>query len=79
MAGLDPAGPSSPWWEIFPKHHLDLGPLDAEFVDVIHTSGLLGTARRMGHVDFYLNGGKDQPGCIPDPADFLINDFLREF
>lgn len=77
-SGLDPAGPMSPWWNIFPKHHRDLGLLDADFVDVIHTSGLLGAGRRMGHVDFYLNGGTEQPGCIPDPMDYVINDFLRE-
>ncbi|ODM95274.1 Endothelial lipase [Orchesella cincta] len=77
ITGLDPAGPKSPWWDVFPKHHLDLGPLDSNFVDVIHTSDLLGSERRMGHVDFYVNGGINQPNCVPEPADAIINDFLQ--
>ncbi|CAL8143761.1 unnamed protein product [Orchesella dallaii] len=78
ITGLDPAGPKSPWWDVFTKHHLDLGPIDADFVDIIHTSDLLGSERRMGHVDFYVNGGINQPNCVPEPADHVINDFLRE-
>ncbi|XP_017768412.1 PREDICTED: lipase member H-A, partial [Nicrophorus vespilloides] len=36
---------------------------DAEFVDVVHTDvGHYGYTRPAGHVDFYPNGGKDQPG-----------------
>lgn len=31
-------------------------------VDVIHTSRL-GSSKPMGHADFYVNGGKRQPGC----------------
>lgn len=33
-------------------------------VDIIHTS-LLGNSKPMGHADFYVNGGKWQPGCNP--------------
>ena len=52
-----------------------LDPSDAAFVDVMHTdaggvlglevsaSGGLGLYRPSGHVDFYPNGGKEQPGC----------------
>ncbi|XP_075225625.1 pancreatic triacylglycerol lipase-like [Lycorma delicatula] len=38
---------------------------DAEFVDVVHTSGgFLGFQESIGHVDFYPNGGTPiQPGC----------------
>lgn len=31
-------------------------------VDVIHTS-LFGNSKPVGHADFYVNGGKRQPGC----------------
>ncbi|XP_043529865.1 inactive pancreatic lipase-related protein 1-like isoform X2 [Frieseomelitta varia] len=42
---------------------------DASFVDVIHTNGKLlsqiglGLPEPIGHVDFYPNGGRSQPGC----------------
>ncbi|XP_053930026.1 lipase member H isoform X1 [Cuculus canorus] len=60
VAGLDPAGPlyrGKP-----PSERLD--PTDAQFVDVIHsdTDGL-GYGEALGHIDFYPNGGDDQPGC----------------
>lgn len=46
--------------------------LDATFVDVIHTDArsffLLeipgyGMSQAVGHIDFYPNNGKEQPGC----------------
>ena len=46
------------------------------FVDVIHSdvrdsalSKALGLQRPCGHVDFYPNGGKHQPGC--DTSDVI--------
>lgn len=65
ITGLDPAEP------YFQGHHEDarLDPTDAKFVDVIHTDassifvGGFGSADPMGHVDYYPNGGHDQPGC----------------
>jgi len=63
ITGLDPT--SFYYTDKSAKFKLDSS--DAEFVDVIHTDGSknigMGTRDRMGHVDFYPNGGKDQPGC----------------
>lgn len=63
--GLDPA---SPLFEtitgiVDPEYRLD--PTDAQFVDVIHTSGpVFGSLVPLGHADFYPNNGKiPQPGC----------------
>lgn len=65
MEGLDPA---SPLFEtisgiVDPEYRLD--PTDAQFVDVIHTSGpTFGFLAPLGHADFYPNDGKiPQPGC----------------
>uniref|UniRef100_A0A8D8SCB5 Phospholipase A1 member A n=1 Tax=Cacopsylla melanoneura TaxID=428564 RepID=A0A8D8SCB5_9HEMI len=60
ITGLDPAMP------LFSSrdrdHRLDIQ--DAKFVDVIHTSAFVqGQFARSGHVDFYMNGGIEQPGC----------------
>ncbi|XP_045242457.2 lipase member H isoform X4 [Macaca fascicularis] len=60
ITGLDPAGP------LFNgKPHQDrLDPSDAQFVDVIHSDiDALGYKEPLGNIDFYPNGGLDQPGC----------------
>ncbi|GFG30365.1 hypothetical protein Cfor_12942 [Coptotermes formosanus] len=65
ITGLDPAEPH--FSKTDPIVRLD--PTDADFVDVIHTdagpflSGGLGIFQPVGHVDFYPNGGIEQPGC----------------
>uniref|UniRef100_A0A8C5N050 Lipase H n=1 Tax=Leptobrachium leishanense TaxID=445787 RepID=A0A8C5N050_9ANUR len=60
ITGLDPAGPlftGKP-----PEERLHYG--DAQFVDVIHSDiDGLGYRESLGHIDFYPNGGTDQPGC----------------
>jgi len=46
-----------------------LDTTDADFVDVIHSDAgnlvgdELGFPDPIGHIDFYPNGGTDQPGC----------------
>ncbi|XP_052067286.1 inactive pancreatic lipase-related protein 1-like [Mytilus californianus] len=62
ITGLDPAGPESNTAD----QRVRLDPSDATFVDIIHTDGALGFRHTMGHVDFYPNGGKVQPGCLFD-------------
>lgn len=68
ITGLDPAEPY--FQGMGPSIRLD--PSDAQFVDVIHTDGrsffLLempgyGMSQSCGHIDFYPNNGKEQPGC----------------
>lgn len=60
ITALDPAGPL--FTGTSPEHRLD--PTDAQFVDVLHTDiDALGFREALGHIDFYANGGTDQPGC----------------
>ncbi|XP_020713084.1 pancreatic lipase-related protein 2 isoform X2 [Ceratitis capitata] len=58
IIGLDPAGPLFTLPAVVsPDFRLD--PTDAQFVQVMHTSaGTLGASVKMGHADFYPNGGK---------------------
>jgi hypothetical protein len=68
ISAFDPAAPYFYDQDYQPETHLD--PTDADFVDVIHTNGgslvtaHLSTLKPVGHVDFYANGGGEQPGCI---------------
>ncbi|XP_033636769.1 pancreatic lipase-related protein 3-like [Asterias rubens] len=65
ITGLDAAGPG--FENVNAGCRLDR--TDATFVDVIHTSsnrliaGGAGIEQKLGHADFYPNGGHDQPGC----------------
>ncbi|CAH1127113.1 unnamed protein product [Ceutorhynchus assimilis] len=60
ITALDPAGPL---FNLKPvSERLDKS--DAEFVDVIHSNAaLFGIQYSVGHVDFWPNGGRKQPGC----------------
>ncbi|KAM9034399.1 lipase member I-like [Sarcophilus harrisii] len=58
--GIDPAGPGFNNAPI--KMRLDY--TDAQFVDIIHSDAYgLGISHSIGHLDFYPNGGRNQPGC----------------
>uniref|UniRef100_A0A0A9ZHL8 Pancreatic lipase-related protein 2 n=1 Tax=Lygus hesperus TaxID=30085 RepID=A0A0A9ZHL8_LYGHE len=61
ITGLDPSLPGF----LFTPKNWRLSESSAKFVQAIHTSGYtFGSARRVGHVDFYVNGGlPTQPGC----------------
>lgn len=64
ISALDAAGPE------FEDHGVFVNRDDADFVEGLHTSGggsvlagEFGMLLPFGHVDFYVNGGKQQPGC----------------
>lgn len=71
ITALDPAGPAFDNSEVNCDSRLCEN--DAEFVDVIHTDiQLYGYTSPMGHVDFYPNGGRHQPGCPSREVDGKI-------
>uniref|UniRef100_A0A8C2I878 Lipase, member Ia n=1 Tax=Cyprinus carpio TaxID=7962 RepID=A0A8C2I878_CYPCA len=60
ITALDPAGPEFNGQP--PSKRLD--PSDAQFVEALHTDmDALGYRDLLGHIDYYANGGADQPGC----------------
>lgn len=78
ITGLDPAGPY--FENTDPVVRLDKS--DAKFVDCIHSDGAstinlgFGLLQPLGHVDFYPNGGKNQPNC-PADSDKILQGFLN--
>jgi hypothetical protein len=60
IVGMDPAGP------IFQHNNenMRLNKYDATMVEIIHTNtNLFGHKSNIGHLDFYINGGKKQWWC----------------
>ncbi|XP_053686036.1 phospholipase A1-like [Sabethes cyaneus] len=57
ISGLDPAGP----WCSKPLDRLAAN--DSQYVEVFHSDGYLGIDKNIGTADYYLNGGRRQPGC----------------
>ena len=82
ITGLDPAGPGFSEY----SENVRLDKHDADYVDVIHTHGLVedslefftyGTLKVMGDADFYPNFGHTQPGCNPTFTDYTVCNHLR--
>ncbi|XP_075235998.1 pancreatic lipase-related protein 2-like [Lycorma delicatula] len=82
ITGLDPAEPH--FSKTDPIVRLD--PTDANFVDIIHTDatpfieGGLGMDEPIGHLDFYPNGGENQPGCDKGMMNYIQqekNSFIK--
>lgn len=70
ITGLDPAAPFFQG----ENQNVRLDSSDADLVVAIHTNaGGLGVALLSGHVDFFFNGGTDQPGCSPSPIQYLFS------
>ncbi|XP_057591860.1 pancreatic lipase-related protein 2 isoform X2 [Hippopotamus amphibius kiboko] len=76
ITGLDPA---QPCFEGTPEE-VRLDPSDAMFVDVIHTDSAptipflgFGMSQKVGHLDFYPNGGKEMPGCHKNILSTIID------
>ncbi|KRT86844.1 hypothetical protein AMK59_398, partial [Oryctes borbonicus] len=73
ITGLDPAEPH--FAKNQPPVRLDRSA--AVYVDVIHTdasgftSAGFGIIERIGHVDFYPNGGSRQPGCTQSVFEYI--------
>lgn len=76
ITGLDPAEPL--FSDTDPIVRLDRS--DANYVDVIHTdalpftSGGLGMRVPIGHVDFFPNGGYNNPGCDAPVQDYILQE-----
>ncbi|XP_043681972.1 uncharacterized protein LOC122635628 isoform X1 [Vespula pensylvanica] len=70
ITGLDPAMPLF----VAVDNDEKLDSSDANFVDVYHTNAFIqGKLEPSGHIDFYMNGGVNQPGCWENRNPFGCN------
>ncbi|XP_054152598.1 pancreatic triacylglycerol lipase-like [Oppia nitens] len=84
ITGMDPAGP---YYEGLANKDAKLDSTDALFVDAIHSDGRhletlpdvgFGMMETSGHLDFYPNGGHNQPGCENEKWTTIATDGLFE-
>lgn len=76
ITGLDPAEPH------FSKAQrpVRLDRTAADYVDIVHTDasafirGGLGMTESIGHVDYFPNGGTDQPGCGKSVVQYISSE-----
>ena len=62
ITGLEPSRPMFYHQVVMETNRLS--SMDATLVDVIHTNSIqFGFPIPIGHIDFFVNGGKTQPGC----------------
>ncbi|KAK9881649.1 hypothetical protein WA026_017169 [Henosepilachna vigintioctopunctata] len=72
ITALDPAAPTID--NKYVSEAFRLASTDANFVDVYHTdAGFFGFTKPIGHIDFYPNFGKNQPGCPNHKIDESAN------
>ncbi|XP_025417426.1 pancreatic triacylglycerol lipase-like isoform X2 [Sipha flava] len=79
ITGLDPASPL--FRQMLTASLSSLGKDDAAFVDVVHTDGAriwsegFGLFNPIGDVDYFPNGGLDQPGCEQIRGSVIVSRF----
>ncbi|KAJ8920081.1 hypothetical protein NQ315_011735, partial [Exocentrus adspersus] len=80
ITGLDAASPLFRN-NYFREKYKKLDSSDAKFVDVIHTDASpfvtdgFGLWQPIGHVDFFPNGGQEQPGCTDTKGSIVVTHF----
>ncbi|KAG8202075.1 hypothetical protein JTE90_010438 [Oedothorax gibbosus] len=80
ITGCDPA---EPYFQNMPPS-VRLDATDADYVDVIHSDATdilfigFGMSHPVGHVDFFPNNGRNQPGCKTDKFKSFITEGLNE-